>query len=112
MLSTANAGAVDRMGAKPSATARAARRMRDCETFFIAMVSLIWFLQSSGLSNGREAVGAAVLGEHARARERKMSAADHHLVGDDLVDQLSPGRDRHWTTLIVGALPFGMRSQQ
>ena len=58
-----------------------------------------------------EGVSSPVVHERSGAGERKMSAADLHLVGDDAVDDPMTSRDRQRSILIIGALPIRVRRQ-
>src|SRR5580658_6210940 len=107
MLSTAKAGAGMSAGARPRPTTSAMLVRVDCRVFMMR-----FSLCGSGLDDWREGVGVAVLGEHTSAREREMRAADHHLVGDDAVDQLAARSDRLRTVLIVDPFPFRVWRQE
>src|SRR6516225_3182013 len=62
--------------------------------------------------HGSEGISAAILGKSASPWEGEVSAADHHLVSDDAVDELAARLHRERAVLIVGALPLRMRREQ
>src|SRR4051794_20002395 len=106
MLSTARAGRGSTAGgmARPSVSTKAPKTLH--------MVMSLTPLLGSGLGAGRKRIGVPVLGERPGSREREVRAADHHLVGDDPVDQLSAALNCGRAVLVVGALPLGVWSEQ
>src|SRR5262245_53793790 len=60
----------------------------------------------------RKHVAIAILGKGAKAREGKMRTADHHLLGNDTIDQLAPCLNGQRSVLIVNTLPLRMRAEQ
>src|SRR5262249_58460380 len=106
----------ERAGNGTAAVASSAAAARQSTGILMALTILILVVASRGGRSSRlhdgQGVAGAVLGDGAGARERKVIAADHDLVGDHAIEQRAARGLGHHTVLVVLAVPAPVGDHQ